>query len=1837
MENLEKRELLSVNPLETSAELIPQNCVILSAANYGPERAPEESIGLNLDSAMNEMLTAQGQNPNALSQSFVFNLNSKPGSNHTIYLDFNGHTTRGTQWNTDYSKTAITTPAYDVDGNTSSFSNQELRNIYEIWLRVSEDYMPFDVNVTTKEPSSDMLTKSSSSDQTYGVRVCIGGRANDWYLSGSSSTTGVSYVDVFDYYADIPSFVFAKDCSTLQHVADSASHETGHALNLRHDGKGSESYYFGASGWAPIMGGAGWQELVQWSKGEYASATNREDDLATISSLIGYRADDHGATLAQATPLTFSIGEFGSGIIERNTDVDYFSFNLNGENAIIKVGGLKNVTNLDVKATIYNQSGTSVGVYAPTDTLYASIDVSNFTPGKYYLKVEGSGKTVNGTTIYSNYGSLGAYKIEASAKSGGAVTQLTAPTYKSTSSTDSSITLAWNAVANASRYVVEYKGENDSTFTPTQPTTATTVMIQNLAAETTYKLRVRAIGDGTNYSDSPYSAVKAVKTKAAVATTPLDAPTWKTTSSTDSSITVTWNAVANASGYVVEYKNENETTFTPTQPTTATTFTIPNLASDTTYKLRVRATGDGVNYSDSPYSVVKAVKTKTAVVTTPLDAPTWKTTSSTDSSITVAWNAVANASGYVVEYKGENNSTFTAAPKTTATTFTIPNLASDTTYKLRVRAIGDGVNYSDSPYSTVKAVKTKAAVETPTIVVTSLADTVNENDGVVTLREAIELYANDGDTITFAPALKGGVITLNGSEITIEKSLKIDASALWDVAQNAPGITINANSQSRIFFILNDADYMDDYTEDVDYTGPTVELNSLTLADGNGKGGGAIYVSSYSTLTISNSTFQNNASSSTYGYGGAIYVSNASTLTISNSTFLNNSTTSAYYGGGAIYGGNSSTLTISNTSFQNNTAKDEGGAICLYYSTASISNSTFQNNSVTGGYGEGGAIYVGSSSAATISDSNFQNNSVTGWNGEGGAIYSWGDLTISNANLQNNTATDGGAFYTNGNLTLSNSNLQNNTATRNGGAIYFSSSSTLAILNSSLTQNKARYGSASYITDFRNTRLFNVTIAGNSASEASGGAIYLTNGKTGAQLDVYNSIVAGNTNEDFYLDSGAGAVNAHNVLSSFSSWSNADAVGYVYSASKPLFTNATQGEYTLATGSQAINKGDNGYVATTTDLDGKLRIMGGTVDLGAYEYAASYGALETPSTVVTSLDDGINITDGVVTLREALELYANAGDTITFAPALKGGVITLHGDEIFIGQSLKIDASALWNKTNAAPGITLDANSRSRIFRTARGVSVELDSLAFTGGNELSGGAIYAPYSALTVSNSTFHNNSASSGGAINANTASISNSSFVYNSCERAGGAIYATVASVSNSTFQSNSATGSYGNGGAISAYSASISNSTFQNNFASNEGGAIRGGDSSRLTISNSSFQNNVSYEGGAIYAGFDSTLTISNSNFQNNSANSEGGALYLWYSTITVSGSIFHNNAASGQTYSGSGGAIYAYQSTPTISNSSFTRNMAGCGSAIDLELGDNYDGTDTRHDPTFFNVTICDNTASEASGGALRFMNEGSNLQINIYNSIVAGNVNGDLATLSLDYNSETQEYIGVDDYLANAYNVLSDFNGWANADAIAFAYDPSKPLFTNAEQGDYTLAAGSQAINRGNNAYVSSETDLAGNARIVGGTVDLGAYENGATLDPIQLDAPTYKSTSSTDRSITVAWNAVANASGYVVEYKGENDSTFTAAPKTTATTITIPNLASDTTYKLRVYAVGDGTSFSDSAYSTVKAVKTKAAAVLTQLTAPTWKSSSSTANSVTVTWNAVANASGYVVEYKGE
>jgi hypothetical protein len=345
---------------------------------------------------------------------------SLPNADHTIYLDFDGHVTQDTRWNDYFSNPSIESPAFDEDGDASSFSSTELSRIENVWKRVSEDFVPFQVNVTTVDPGVDALRKSGPSDTAWGMRVVI---TADTENSGHA---GLSYTGSFNLASDTPAFVYTLGEKA---TAEAVSHELGHSLYLSHDGTSSSPYYSGHgsgdTGWAPIMGSGYAKQVTTWDRGEFHDAANSGEtanqrrgpsDLMVITTYngFGFRSDDHGDTAADASPLQLSGSELGgSGIIETTDDVDVFSFTTNGGQTGLDVSPFRPGPNLDVKAVLYDDAGNLLAVADPSASLDASLRV-NLSAGRYHLHVMGTGTgdpTTDSPTGYTDYASLGRYAI----------------------------------------------------------------------------------------------------------------------------------------------------------------------------------------------------------------------------------------------------------------------------------------------------------------------------------------------------------------------------------------------------------------------------------------------------------------------------------------------------------------------------------------------------------------------------------------------------------------------------------------------------------------------------------------------------------------------------------------------------------------------------------------------------------------------------------------------------------------------------------------------------------------------------------------------------------------------------------------------------------------------------------------------------------------------------------------------------------------------------------------------------------------------------------------------------------------------------------------------------------------------------------------------------------------------------------------------------------------------------------------------------------------------------------------------------------------------------------
>lgn len=349
---------------------------------------------------------------------------SKPGASKVLFLDFNGGLVDDTAWDGDGAGgVSYDCKPYDLDGDDTTFSDDEQTRIIELWAMVAEDFAPFDVDVTTEEPAV-------WTDQTGWCMITEtvdkNGRANPHYGYG-----GIAYVNVFgrsglwDYAYYSPAWV-TEYSST--YAAEAAAHELGHNLGLSHDGQspGDGAYYHGHDGgvisWGAIMGGGVTPDVTQWSKGEYYNANQHQDDLAIISGKLAYRADDHGDTDGTASVLNIPdfINISDSGIIETTDDPDVFSFTTGAGAITINANAYKNTyftndwgANLDINLELYNSVGTLVASNNPTTDVDATI---NYTAaaGTYYLHVKPSGvgsPLNNPPTGYTSYGSLGQYTL----------------------------------------------------------------------------------------------------------------------------------------------------------------------------------------------------------------------------------------------------------------------------------------------------------------------------------------------------------------------------------------------------------------------------------------------------------------------------------------------------------------------------------------------------------------------------------------------------------------------------------------------------------------------------------------------------------------------------------------------------------------------------------------------------------------------------------------------------------------------------------------------------------------------------------------------------------------------------------------------------------------------------------------------------------------------------------------------------------------------------------------------------------------------------------------------------------------------------------------------------------------------------------------------------------------------------------------------------------------------------------------------------------------------------------------------------------------------------------
>lgn len=222
-------------------------------------------------------------------------------------------------------------------------------------------------------------------------------------------------------------------------------------------------------------------------------------------------------------------------------------------------------------------------------------------------------------------------------------------------------------------------------------------------------------------------------------------------------------------------------------------------------------------------------------------------------------------------------------------------------------------------------------------------------------------------------------------------------------------------------------------------------------------------------------------------------------------------------------------------------------------------------------------------------------------------------------------------------------------------------------------------------------------------------------------------------------------------------------------------------------------------------------------------------------------------------LREAAK-YANAGHTITFAPALSGKTISVTNGLISITRSVTIDASAFVH------GVIIHGHGRNSLFHCGSQTTNTFIGLTLTGGGTAIGGGAILNDGVLTVNQCTFTNNTANEGGAIfNFTTLTLNNCTLVGNRA-RFGGAIEGDGGPITlnHCTLADNVATN--GGGGAIlNFFNLTLNHCTVTGNQAAYAGGILNEG-TGWLSLNNSIVAGNTATAEPQIAGNIDSPTGV-----------------------------------------------------------------------------------------------------------------------------------------------------------------------------------------------------------------------------------------------------------------------------------------------------------------------------------------------------------------------------------------
>jgi hypothetical protein len=638
--------------------------------------------------------------------------------------------------------------------------------------------------------------------------------------------------------------------------------------------------------------------------------------------------------------------------------------------------------------------------------------------------------------------------------------------------------------------------------------------------------------------------------------------------------------------------------------------------------------------------------------------------------------------------------------------------------------------------------------------------------------------------------------------------------------------------------------------------------------------------------------------------------------------------------------------------------------------------------------------------------------------------------------------------YLNDGATLSGFTLTNG-ATQNspgssGGGVYCPSTTNCLVTNCVIIGNAAyNRGGGTYYGTFVNCVLSGNTVTPSSSSASGGGAAYgvlinclLTRNVAGYEGGAAEGCTLINCTVVSNISSAYSSVTANRSVSggpfknsiiyyNFNTYTNADIgganafsnccvsfptnglTGVNNFTNPPLFANLSAGDFHLNAASPCINAGNNSFITNAIDLDGNPRIVGGIVDIGAYEFQSPVRYVNVSNAAPAS--PFTNWITAATNIQDAIDV-ANAGDFIV----VSNGTYNTGGRVVF---------GTMTNRVVINKAVTVQSVNGS--------AATIIAGLPNTGGYLSTGiRCVYLTNGAALIGFTLTNGASRLSGNITN----------------EQSGAAVWceSTNAIISNCALMH-----SYANQFGGAAYQGTLNNCIITNNQAFFSGGGTYLANLNNCVVAGNKLIQG-SGGGGASLGILNNCLVIGNF------APGYGGGTYL----STMNGCIVSNNSA------GFGGGVCLGNANNCLISSNRASSFGG-----------------GAYSNTLNNCVLKNNFAGSAGGGAYNSILNNCTVVINTA-SIAGGGIYGGALTNCIVYDNGRN----LDNIKSFFYTCTTPILG--NTGCFTNA-----PIFVDEASGNFHLQSNSPCINAGNNAYAPGATDLDGNPRIVGGTVDIGAYE----------------------------------------------------------------------------------------------------------------------------------------------